>query len=143
MKQIKVGLPDTTRDYLEEQAEANGRSLSEEARARLDQSVVDDRYDKHTRELGRDVMRLAQMNAQSTKWDEFGSSWWEDLKHLEALKVAVDAWLEIVAHELQLKPSGSKFDPVTLGKSTASAFAHLKPFLIKHRPGGDNMEDDQ
>jgi hypothetical protein len=144
MKQIKVGLPDATRDYLEERAQSNGRSLSEEVRARIDQSVIDDRYDKYTQELGRDIMRLAHMNAESTKWDESGSSWSKDLKQLEALRVAVDAWLAIVASELNLKPSeGSKFDPTTLGKSTASAYAHLKPMLIKHRRGGDNMEEEK
>lgn len=141
MKQIKVGLPDTTRDYLEERARLNGRNLSEEVRARVDQSVVDDRFDATTQELGRDIMRLAQMSAEGIKWDA-GGSWLEDLKHLQALKVAIDAWLDNVAATLNLKPNDqSKFDPVTLGKSTASAYAHLKPMLIKHRPGGDNMEE--
>jgi Arc-like DNA binding domain len=141
MKQIKVGLPDTTREYLEERARSNERSLSEEVRARIDQSVVDDRFDKAAQELGRDVMRLAQMSAEGIKWDT-GGSWQEDLKHLQALKVAIDAWLDHVALTLNLKPNDrSKFDPVTLGKSIASSYVHLKPMLIKHRPGGDNMEE--
>jgi hypothetical protein len=143
MKQIKVGLPDSTRDYLDERARSNERSLSEEVRARVDQSVVDDRFDKAAQELGRDVMRLAQMSAEGIKWDA-GGSWQEDLKHLQALKVAIDAWLDNVALTLNLKPNDrSKFDPVTLGKSIASAYAHLKPMLIKHTPGGDNMEGKQ
>jgi hypothetical protein len=141
MKQIKVGLPDTTREYLEERARANERNLSEEVRARVDQSVVDDRFDKAAQELGRDIMRLAQMSAEGIKWDA-GGSWQDDLKHLQALKVAIDAWLDTVALAMDLKPNErSKFDPVTLGKSIASSYAHLKPMLIKHRPGGDNMGD--
>jgi hypothetical protein len=144
MKQIKVGLPDATREYLDEQARANGRSLSEEVRARIDQSVFDDRYDKETQELGRDIMRLAQMNAMSTQWDAPGGSWRNDLKHFKALRVVVDVWFDIVARGLNLKDDQrSKFDPVTLGKSTAHAYADIKPMLIKHRPGGDNMEDEQ
>jgi hypothetical protein len=29
---------------------------------------------------------------------------------------------------------------VTLGKSNARGYAAIKPMLIKHTPGGDNME---
>lgn len=144
MKQIKVGLPDNTRGYLEERAQTNGRSLSEEVRARVDQSLVDDRYDKETQELGRDIMRLAQMNAGSTQWNAPGGSWRNDIKHFTALRVAVDAWFDNLARNLNLKDDPrSKFDPDTLGKSTAHAYADMKPMLIKRRPGGDNMEDGQ
>src|SRR4051812_3598438 len=100
MKQIKVGLPDHTREYLDERAQTGGRSLSEEVRARVDQSVFDDRYDKDTQELGRDIMRLAQMNAGSTQWNAPGGSWRNDLKHFKALRVVVDAWFDILERDL-------------------------------------------
>jgi hypothetical protein len=42
-------------------------------------------------------------------------------------------------HRLQPLSKG-QFDPVTLGKSNARGYAEIKPMLIKHTPGGDNME---
>jgi predicted phage gp36 major capsid-like protein len=146
MKQVNVALPDEIRGYLEEISAKNGRKLSEEVRARLDQSVVDDRFDATTKELGRDIMWLAHMVVEGSKWAlPEGTTWATDKRLFEALKVAMDAWMTDLAGRLDLQSlsEGAQIDPVTLGKSNARGYAEIKPMLIKHRPGGDNMEDKQ
>jgi hypothetical protein len=140
MKQVNVALPDETRGYLEETAAKNGRKLSEEVRARLDQSVVDDRFDAATKEFGRDMMWLVH----GAKWAPLpdGVTWTTDEGLFQALKASVDEWMADLAGRLNLQPlSKGQFDPVTLGKSNARGYAAIKPMLIKHRPGGDNMEE--
>src|SRR5258708_40157061 len=83
MKQVNVALPDEIRGYLEEIAAKNGRKLSEEVRARLDQSVVDDRFDATTKELGRDVMWLAELQRGKTG----GNTFTTQRAHLESWRV--------------------------------------------------------
>jgi hypothetical protein len=143
MQQIKVALPDEIRGYLEDISEKNGRNLSEEVRARLDRSVLDDRFDPPTKELGRDLMWIAHMVTEGSKWAlPEGATWSHDQRLFQALRVAVDAWLSDLAGHLNLQPLSeeAQLDPVLLGKSTAAGYAHLKPMLIKNRPGGDDME---
>jgi hypothetical protein len=144
MRQVNVALPDEIRGYLEDISTKNGRKLSEEVRARLDQSVVDDRFDATTKELGRDIMWLAHLVTEGSKWAlPEGTTWVTDKRLFEALKVAIDTWMTDLAGHLDLQsPSeGAQLDPMTLGKSNARGYADLKPMLIKHRPGGDNMEE--
>ena len=52
--------------------------------------------------------------------------------------------LQIVQANLDLKATtfGNGFDPIAFGQSKADAYEHLKPMMIKHRPGGDNMGND-
>jgi hypothetical protein len=143
MKQLKVGLPDSSREYLEDFARLNGRSVSEEARARIDQSIVDDRFDVNTKELGRDIMQLARMITEGSKWAlPKETTWATDKRLFEALKVSIDAWMSALASRLDLS-EGAQLDPITLGQSNAHAYAEIKPLLLKHRPGGDNMEDQK
>jgi predicted phage gp36 major capsid-like protein len=142
MKQVNVALPDEIRGYLEEIAAKNGRKLSEEVRARLDQSVVDDRFDAVTKELAKDIMWLAHMVTEGSKWAlPDGATWATDERLFQALKVSVDAWMTDLAGRLNLQrlSEGAQLDPVTLGKSNARGYAEIKPMLIKHRPGGDNL----
>jgi hypothetical protein len=139
MKQIKVALTDETKAYLDEQAQKNRRNLSEEVRVRIEQSQVDDRFDAATKEFGRDMMWLAHM----AKWPLPGGATWATQERLfQALKVSVDEWMTNLAGHLSLQPlpEGVQLDPVTLGKSNARSYAEIKPMLIKHTPGGDNME---
>ena len=133
MKQIKVGLSDNAREYFEECAQKNGRSLSEEVRIRLDQTRLDDRFDLPTKELGQDIMQLARMISMSTKWTGSEGWWSNDIRQFEALKVAVETWLNETGNSVQLAATGnnSTADPVTLGKSTAAGYAQLKPLLIR------------
>jgi hypothetical protein len=139
MKQIKVALTDETKAYLDEQAQKNRRNLSEEVRVRMEQSQVDDRFDAAAKEFGRDMMWLAH----GAKWAPLpdGVTWATDEGLFQALKVSVDEWMTVLAARLNLQPlSKGQFDPVTLGKSNARGYAEIKPMLIKHTPGGDNME---
>src|SRR5258708_37741824 len=104
MKQVNVALPDEIRGYLEEIAAKNGRKLSEEVRARLDQSVVDDRFDATTKELGRDIMWLAHMVGEGSKWPLPEGTTWATRKQLfEALKAAMDAWMTDLPGRLDLQ----------------------------------------
>jgi hypothetical protein len=142
MKQIKVALTDETKAYLDEQARKNRRNLSEEVRVRMEQSQVDDRFDAATKEFGRDMMWLVH----GAKWAPLpdGVTWATDEALFQALKVSVDEWMTGLAGRLNLQPlSKGQFDPVTLGKSNARGYADIKPMLIKHTPGGDNMEGKQ
>jgi hypothetical protein len=139
MKQIKVALTDETKAYLDEQAQKNRRNLSEEVRVRMEQSQVDDRFDAATKEFGRDMMWLVH----GAKWAPLpdGVTWTTDEGLFQALKVSIDEWMTDLAGRLNLQPlSKGQFDPVTLGKSNAHGYAEIKPLLIKHTPGGDNME---
>jgi predicted phage gp36 major capsid-like protein len=144
MKQIKVAITDETKAYLDEQAQKNGRNLSEEVRVRMEQSQVDDIFDAATKELGHDIMHLARMMTQrleTGKWARPAINWQNDSRLFEALKVGVESWLTRLAAQLDLKSlTNEALDPVTFGRATADAYAHLKPMLIKHTPGGDNME---
>ncbi|MET4240726.1 hypothetical protein ABIB07_003953 [Bradyrhizobium sp. RT10b] len=141
MKQVNVALPDTTRTYLEEIAAKNGRKLSEEVRARLDQSVVDDRFDAATQELGRDVMWLARLASRNSNAP--AAEWKRDRVLFDAFRRAVDDWLGLLSTEFEFQhlSEATDLDAVTLGRSITNAYADMKPMLIKHRPGGDNMEE--
>ena len=132
MKQIKVGLPDATREYLEGFARINRRSLSEEARARIDQSKYDDTFDAATQDLGRDVMWLAHMIKESARWTSREASWTDDPRLFESLKVAVETWLSEFEGQLELRAvKGPQIDPVTLGKATAANYSRLKNTMQK------------
>jgi predicted phage gp36 major capsid-like protein len=143
MKQIKVAITDETKAYLDEQARKNRRNLSEEVRVRMEQSQVDDRFDAATKELAKDIMWLAHMVTEGSKWAlPEGATWATDERLFQALKVSVDAWMTDLAGRLNLQrlSESAQLDPVTLGKSNARGYAEIKPMLIKHTPGGDNME---
>jgi len=146
MKQVNVALRDETRGYLDEMSAKNGRTLSEEIRVRLDRSIIEDRFDAQTKEFGRDLMWVAYLVAEGSKWAlPEGADWHSDQCLFKALRVAVDAWLADLAGGLNLRPLSdeAQLNPVTLGKATANQYAHLKPMLIKNRPGGDNIGEDQ
>jgi hypothetical protein len=143
MKQIKVALTDETKAYLDEEAQKNRRNLSEEVRVRIEQSQVDDRFDSATKEFGRDMMWLAHLITEGSKWAlPEGATWATDELLFKTLKVSVDERMTELAGRLNLRPlsDGAQLDPVTLGKSIARGYADIKPMLIKHTPGGDNME---
>jgi hypothetical protein len=141
MKQIKVGLPDETREYLEGFARINGRSLSEEARARIDQSKYDDTFSAATQDLGRDVMWLAHMVTDSARWMQGEPTWSDDASIFEALKIAMDAWLDDLKQKLPLQSrEGQNIDPVTLGKATATQYARHKASMEKYRTDIEGSE---
>jgi hypothetical protein len=127
MKQIKVGLPDDTREYIEGFARINQRSLSEEARARIDQSKRDDLFDPATQDLGRDVMMLAHMVKDSARWTNREPSWTDDQRLFESLKIAIEARLAELEGQLEFRAGeGPQIEPVTLGKATAANFSRWK-----------------
>jgi len=138
MKQVNVALPDEIRGYLEEVSAKNGRKLSEEVRSRLDQSVVDDRFDERTKELARDAMWLAHSVAQGAQ----AASWMSDRQLVERVRASLDVWMVDLARRL----TGPELSDIELqearrlGEFNARSYAEIKPMLIKHRPGGDNME---
>lgn len=141
MKQIKVAITDETKAYLDEQARKNGRNLSEEVRVRMEQSQVDDRFDALTKELGRDTMWLAHNVAQGAQ----ATSWMSNRHLIERVKISLDTWMSDLALRLG-QPELSeeeKRDAQRLGEFNARSYAEIKPMLIKHRPGGDNVEDGQ
>jgi hypothetical protein len=133
MKQIKVGLPDVTRENLEDFARMNGRNLSKEVRVRLDQSIADSRFDAATNDFARDVMWLARLVSGDT------ATWSTDERRFEAFRIAIDERLTLMAGRLNLQPL-SNVDPESLGKAIAHAYEQMG--LLKHKPGGDNMGDD-
>jgi hypothetical protein len=134
MKQIKVGLPDSTRESLEEYARQNGRTVSKEVRVRLDQSIVDSRFDALTNDFARDVMWLARLVSSDT------ASWSSDANRFEAFRIAINERLTSMAPRLNLQAL-SNIDPDSLGKAIAHAYEEMG--LLKHKPGGDNMGDDE
>jgi len=141
MRQVNVALPGEIRGYLEDISTKNGRKLSEEVRARLDQSVVDDRFDATTKELGRDIMWLAHTVAQGAQ----AASWMSDRQLIERVRASLDVWMADLARR-QPGPELSDIElqeARRLGEFNARAYAEIKPMLIKHRPGGDNMEGKQ
>jgi hypothetical protein len=144
MKQIKVAITDETKAYLDDEARKNGRNFSEEVRVRMEQSQVDDIFDAATKELGRDIMQIARMTTAALETGKFARpaiNWQNDSRLFEALKVAVESWLTGLEGKLDLKSlTDETLHPVTFGRATAEGYAHLKPMLIKHTPGGDNME---
>jgi hypothetical protein len=140
MKQVKVAITDETKAYLDEQARAHDRNFSEEVRARVEQSQVDDIFDAATKELARDIMQIARMTTlrlESGKHARPAINWQNDSRLFESLKFAVESWLAGLAEGLDLKSHTSvNLDPATFGRANAAAYAHLKPMLIKHRPMG-------
>jgi hypothetical protein len=141
MKQVKVAITDETKAFLDERARAHDRNFSEEVRARLEQSQVDDIFDAATKELARDIMQIARMTTLRLETGKYASpaiNWQNDARLFEGLKVSVESWLTGLAERLDLKShtSTENVDPVTFGKAKADAYAHLKPMLIKHRPMG-------
>jgi hypothetical protein len=133
MQQIKVALPDGIREELAEAASKNGRNLSKEVRVRLDQSIVDSKFDAATNDFARDVMWLARLVSTDA------ASWSTDERRFEAFRIAIDKRLTSMAGRLNLQPL-SNVDPESLG--TAIAHAYEQMGLLKHKPGGDNMGDD-
>src|SRR5450631_2491332 len=87
MQQIKVAVPDRIREELVEAAAKNGRNLSKEVRVRLDQSIVDSKFDAVTNDFARDVMWLARLVSIDA------ASWSTDQKRFEAFRIAIDTWL--------------------------------------------------
>jgi TraY domain len=132
-KQLNVGLPNRIREELIEAAAKNGRALSKEVRVRLDQSIVDSKFDTATNDFARDVMWLARLVSTDA------ASWSTDEKRFEAFRIAIDTWLTDMAGRLNLQPQ-TNVDPESLGKAIAQAYGQMG--FLKHKPGGDNMGDD-
>jgi TraY domain len=133
MKQLNVALPDRIREELIEAAAKNGRNLSKEVRVRLDQSIVDSKFDAATNDFARDVMWLARLTSTDA------ATWSTDEKRFQAFRIAIDEWLTVLAGRLSLKPQ-TNVDPESLGKAIGQAYGQMG--LLKHKPGGDNMGDD-
>jgi hypothetical protein len=132
-KQLNVGLPGRIREELIEAAAKNGRNLSKEVRIRLDQSIVDSKFDAATNDFARDVMWLARLLSTDA------ASWSTDERRFEAFRIAIDERLTLMAGRLNLQALSS-VDPESLGKAIAHAYEQMG--LLKHKPGGDNMGDD-
>jgi hypothetical protein len=133
MQQIKIAVPDRIRAELIDAAEKNGRNLSKEVRIRLDQSIVDSKFDAATNDFARDVMWLARLISSDA------ATWSTDANRFEALRKAIDRRLTLMAGRLNLQPL-SNVDPESLGIAIADAYEQMG--LLKHKPGGDNMGDD-
>jgi hypothetical protein len=67
------------------------------------------------------------------------ASWSTDAKRFEAFRIAIDAWMTKLAGRLNLQPQ-TNVDPESLGKAIAHAYGQMG--LLKHKPGGDNIGDD-
>src|ERR1700732_957378 len=104
MQQIKVALPDGIREELVEAASKNGRNLSKEVRVRLDQSIVDSKFDAATNDFARDVMWLARLVGTDA------ASWSTDKNRFEALRKAIDRRLTHMAGRLNLQPLSNVVD---------------------------------
>ena len=140
MKQIKVAIREETKAHLENEGRKLGRNLSKEVRVRLDQTIVDDKFDDVTKELARDAMWLAYNVAQGAQ----AASWMSDRQLIERVRASLDVWMA----DLSRRADGPELSDVEmqearrLGEFNARSYAEIKPMLIKHRPGGDNMGDD-
>ena len=107
--------------------------MSEEARARIDQSCKDDVFDAITQELGRDIMGLARMAGDNARWTNLEPSWWDHASVFGALRAAVEAWLADLEQKLEFRSEeGAKIDPATLGNATAIQYAQLKKTMAKY-----------
>jgi hypothetical protein len=125
MKQLKVGLTDDVRRELEKAAKKAGRSASEEARLRLEQSLSADIFSPAAIALGEAVTSLADTirRFHSQRVPAKSSAWTRDDHILLALKIAIDEWLKLVAPTPE-KLDEADFDPETLGRSTAISLHH-------------------
>ena len=97
-------------------------------------------FDDVTKELARDAMWLAYNVAQGAQ----AASWMSDRQLIERVRASLDVWMA----DLSRRADGPELSDVEmqearrLGEFNARSYAEIKPMLIKHRPGGDNMGDD-
>jgi hypothetical protein len=89
MKQIKVSIPDGVRDLLEAAATKAGRSLSEEARVRVEWTLEADGLDPETSKLTAMIERLAALVELQT-----GRPWHSHPACVHVLRDAIVARLE-------------------------------------------------
>jgi hypothetical protein len=61
MQQVKIGLTDRLRSDLDKAAKRAGRTLSEECRLRLEDSLIDEELPEFARVAGREVAIIAQI----------------------------------------------------------------------------------
>jgi hypothetical protein len=83
------------------------------------------------------VMWLAHNVAHAAQ-----ASWMSDRQLIERVRFSLDAWVSDLARRLGLPELSeeARREARRLGEFNARSYAATKPMLIKHTPGGDNME---
>jgi hypothetical protein len=122
-RQLSVALPDDLRKFVEFMADAQGRSVADEIRQRLEDSRRSEQlFDASTRWMAQEISLLARDVQTQT-----GHSWQQHPKSHEALAAAIATVLE------QFKPkpvegenTWGADDPVTLGRAIARARKNVR-----------------
>jgi hypothetical protein len=141
MRQLKVGLPDGVRAELERAAKSRGITVSQEARLRLETSLSLDYFDAAALELAEHILQLAD---DVSRFENTGArpvkDWHKNPVLFEALKIAVETWLKLIAPDASEK-SASTLDPQTLGRSVAvSQYRRLREKIKVDREMNDLRE---
>lgn len=141
MRQLKVGLPDDVRAELERAAQSRNLTVSQEARIRLETSLRLDYFDTAALELSEHILQLAD---DVSRFENAGvrpvEDWHKNPVLFEALKVAIETWLKLIAPGANEK-SESTLDPQTLGRSVAvNQYRRLREKITVDRAMNDLRE---
>jgi hypothetical protein len=161
MKQLKVSLNGKQRGALERAAKDAGRSLSEEIRRRLADSLAQDRLLEFALVAGEDAMFLAQIVCasalgqrfeippdgragivvQNEEGFELDDQAVKNLGHTvnRALVVALNEWFGKIKFE---KPPEANSEADTLGRIAANSYSIVRSELIRMKAEHDEWKDD-
>jgi plasmid stability protein len=133
-KQFKISLDEGLRNRLDAVSAASGRSVAEEIRGRLEQTLREDGpgRDPAIRHLADDLGALVDALLVSCAWKPTApGAWRNDRRIHDAIMIAIAHWLEI-RRPPDTSPSAAAddlFDPRTLGVAAATAFEQNKQKL--------------
>jgi len=116
-RQLSVALDEASREELEALAAANGRSIADEIRRRLELTLYLDKFEPQTRELALDIMELAN----ELRLHQGGYPWWDHPKAHEGFVEAVTTWLDGLKPVQDPGGVGIHADPRTVGQIVARA----------------------
>ncbi|WP_441267977.1 hypothetical protein AB7G19_17075 [Bradyrhizobium sp. 215_C5_N1_1] len=163
MKQVKIGLTGKQRSELDRAAKAAGRTLSDEIRRRLANSLAQDRLSGFAQVVGDEAMWLAQIvfhtalgqrlqlvpdNGQGDVLDQGQNFDLNDAKEnfgpelRRALVVALNDWFGEIKFGERLEVD-SKAD--TIGRAAAQSFFVMQSELhrVRAEQETDNSEDEE
>jgi hypothetical protein len=117
-KPFNLLLDEPLRAALEEAAAANGRTVTDEIRQRLERTLLEDeKFDEPTQGLGFAIMELA---ASIQRQSANGVAWHQHPRAFEALKQSMLTWLD-GAKLTEPGPVPFDDDPVSFGKAIGLA----------------------
>jgi hypothetical protein len=135
-----------------ERLKRNPEGLSDEVRRILLRAFeVEDRYDAQTIAFGADVMELARLLHEQAK-GQANTAWWQHPEMLEALKVAINEYLDwFFAEEVDEWPTKNeavaapiktfkKLGAANIGRSHARQFLNQRELVRKKKEELEKLE---